>query len=161
MTSGANCWYQNKKSNALVYGALYNWYAVYTGKLCPNGWRVPTDDEWKDLEGSSDTRFHQGDPVWDNKRGRGEDAGIRLKASSGWSSQGGGTDDLGFSALPGGERCSKGRFFVAGRSGFWWSSTENSDSTAWYRNMIYGLEDIYRNIHPKWMGFSVRCLRDK
>ncbi len=57
--------------------------------------------------------------------------------------------------------CSKGRFFIAGKSGFWWSSSGYSESMAWYRNMIYGLEDMMRNTHPKYMGFSVRCVRDK
>lgn len=161
LTTGAYCWYHNDDRNAKTYGALYNWYAVNTGKLCPDGWRVPTDKEWKNLEGNADSRFGRDDSVWDMQGGRGQDAGIRLKATSGWNSDGSGTDKIGFSALPGGERCSKGRFFVAGRSGFWWSSSENNDSIAWYRNIIYGLDDIYRNIHPKWMGFSVRCLRDK
>lgn len=161
LTSGAYCWYKNDESNKKIYGALYNWYAVNTGRLCPDGWRVPTDNEWKNLEGNADTRFGLGDSVWENQGGRGQDVGVRLKATSGWSSGGSGTDNLGFSALPGGERCSKGRFFIAGRSGFWWSTTEYSKSSAWYRNMIYGMEDMNRNTHPKWMGFSVRCIRDK
>jgi uncharacterized protein (TIGR02145 family) len=161
LISGAYCWYQNDEGNAKTYGAIYNWYAVNTGRLCPDGWRVPADNEWKDLEGSADTRFGRGDPAWDEQGGRGQDAGRRLKATSGWSSHGSGTDDTGFSAMPGGERCSSGRFFVGGRSGFWWSSSGYGESSAWYRNMIYGLDDIYRNIHPKWMGFSVRCIRDK
>jgi uncharacterized protein (TIGR02145 family) len=161
LTTGAYCWYRNDEGNANTRGALYNWYAVNTGRLCPDGWRVPTDNEWKDLEGSAETRFGPGDPDWDHQGGRGQDAGLRLKANSGWSSGGSGTDNIGFSALPGGERCSKGRFFLAGRSGFWWSSSGYSESFSWYRNIIYGLDDMYRNIHPKWMGFSVRCLRDK
>ncbi len=161
LTTGAYCWYHNDGTNAKTYGALYNWHAVNTGRLCPNGWRIPTDEEWKNLEGNADTRFGQGNPVWDEQDGRGKDAGKRLKATSGWSTGGSGTDKVGFSARPGGERCSNGRFFVAGRSGFWWSSTGYSESFAWYRNLIYGLDDMYRNIHPKWMGFSVRCLRDK
>ncbi len=159
LTTGAYCWYDNDDRNGKPYGALYNWYAVNTGRLCPDGWRVPTDSEWKNLEGNADTRFGQDNPVWDKQGGRGEDAGMRLKAAAGWSSGGSGTDKTGFSACPGGERCSKSRFFVAGRSGFWWSSSEYSESSAWYRNMIYGLDDINRNTHPKWMGFSVRCLK--
>jgi len=161
LRSGAYCWYNNDESNAGTYGALYNWYAVNTGKLCPDGWHVPSDEEWKFLEGSSDTRYGIGDPIWDNSNGRGLDAGQRLMAVSGWNSGGNGSDALGFSALPGGERTSDGRFFVLGRSGFWWSSTEYNASGAWYRNMIYGVEDINRGSHPKWMGFSVRCIRDK
>ncbi len=161
LTTGAYCWYQHDEGNANIFGALYNWYAVNTGRLCPDGWRVPTDEEWKNLEGNADTRFGQGDPTWDRQGMRGHNAGIRLKATSGWSYGGSGTDNIGFSALPGGERCSKGRFFIAGRSGFWWSSTMYSESMAWYRNMIYGLEDVMRNTHPKWMVFSVLCIRDR
>ena len=161
LRSGAYCWYNNDESNALTYGALYNWYAVSTGMLCPDGWRVPTDQEWKFLEGYADIRYGQGDPKWDTSNGRGQDAGQRLMATSGWSSGGNGTDDFGFSALPGGERCTDGHFFILGRSGFWWSITGYGESGAWYRNMIYGVEDVNRGIHPQWIGFSVRCLRDK
>ncbi len=161
LTTGAYCCYRNDESNAKTYGALYNWYAVNTGRLCPDGWRVPSDEEWKNLEGSVDSRYGVGDPVWDKSAGRGVDVGERLKTRSGWSFQGSGTDDAGFSALPGGERCSHGRYFIMGRSGFWWSSSEYDSKGVWYRNIIYGVEDVNRLIHPKWMGFSVRCLRDK
>lgn len=161
LTIGAYCWYNNNENNANTYGALYNWHAVGTGRLCPNGWRVPSDEEWKYLEGAADSRYGSGDPIWDKFAGRGFDAGQRLKTKSGWSFGGSGTDDFGFSALPGGERCSYGRFFIMGKSGFWWSRTENDSTSAWYRNIIYGVEDVNRLIHPKWMGFSVRCLREK
>lgn len=161
LSEGAYCWYDKNESNAKTYGALYNWYAVNTGKLCPDGWRVPADEDWKFLEGYVVTKYGIGTTVWDESGGRGNDAGQQLKKSSGWSSGGNGRNDFGFSALPGGERCSHGRFFLAGRSGFWWSSTAYDESSAWYRNIIYSLEDIFRNTHPKWMGFSIRCLRDK
>ncbi|MEI7663082.1 MAG: FISUMP domain-containing protein [Bacteroidota bacterium] len=158
--NGAYCWYNNDIKNAKIYGALYNWHAVNTGMLCPAGWRVPSDDEWKSLEGSVDTKYGSGDPSWNKSGGRGSNAGTRLKAREGWGPGAGGSDDYGFSALPGGERCSNGRFFIAGRSGFWWSSSGSGDSGAWYRNMIYGMEDVFRNTHPLWMGFSVRCIKD-
>ena len=160
LSSGAYCWYNNNKSNAATSGALYNWYAVNTGNLCPNGWRVPTDEEWKYLEGYVDTRYGVGDPVWNNSRWRGQDAGQRLKATSGWESGGNGTDDLGFSAVAGGERISNGRFFLLGSSGFWWSRTAFDESAAWYRCLVFCSEDVHRDIHPKRLGFSVRCLRD-
>jgi len=161
LTEGTYCWYANNEGNAKSFGAMYNWYAVNTGLLCPRVWRVPSDEEWAVLEGCADTRYRRGDPEWKKSGGRGTDAGMRLKSASGWDSAGGGSDDFGFSALPGGERCSNGRFFVKGKSAFWWTSTEKDSGSAWYRNMIYGLGDVYRNTHPKWMGFSVRCLRDK
>lgn len=48
-TSGAFCWFDNAVINKEKYGALYNWYAVETEKLCPQGWRVPTKDDWNSL----------------------------------------------------------------------------------------------------------------
>ena len=158
---GACCWYNNDAGNAMAYGALYNWYAVKTGLLCPCGWRVPGDRDWKILEGFADSLYPPGDTEWDKQGGRGCNAGRRLKAAKGWNNSCDGGDDSCFAALPGGERCSHGRFFIAGRSGFWWSSTAFDSSYAWYRNMIYGMDEVFRNTHPKWMGFSVRCVRDK
>jgi uncharacterized protein (TIGR02145 family) len=70
-----------------------------------------------------------------------------------------GTDDLGFSALPGGERLS--RFYAGGSSGFWWTGTEASASSAYYRSLIYSFELVARDTHPKRMGFSVRCIKNK
>lgn len=161
LKSGAYSWYNNDEINAKTYGALYNWYAVNTGNLCPIGWRVPTDKEWKDLEGYIDTKYGTGSSVWDSTRGRGFDVGLRLKSTSGWDMDGNGTDNFGFTALPSGERVSDGRFFIKGKNGFWWSSTEHDASKAWYRCMIYFLDIVLRDIHPKFMGFSVRCIKDK
>jgi len=137
---------------------LYNWYAVNTGSLCPDGWRVPTDEEWKYLEGSVDSRYSIGDPHWDRSGLRGEDAGLKLKNSTGWRCGVSGTNNYGFSALPGGERLS--RFYAGGSSGFWWSSSEASETSAWYRSLIYSFEYVARDTHPKRMGFSVRCITD-
>ena len=157
--SDAYSWYNNNENNADRFGALYNWFAVNNGKICPDGWRVPTDEEWKFLESYVDTRYGPNDPVWDKTNFRGYDAGQRLMASSGWKSNGNGTNDFGFSAFPGGERLKNSQ--LIGSNGFWWSSTEYDTTSAWYRGMTYGVEDVSRNIHPKRMGFSVRCLKDK
>lgn len=158
LNTGAYCWYNNNRSYADTFGLLYNWYAVNTGKLCPAGWRIPADEEWKDLEGNADTRYGIGDPVWDKPGLRGQDAGQRLRTTSGWRTGITGTDNFGFSALPGGEHLS--RFYAGGSSGFWWSSTEANESSAWYRNLIYSFEYVARDTHPKRMGFSVRCIKD-
>lgn len=158
--SAAFCWYNNEETNAKKFGALYNWYAVNTSKLCPIGWRVPTDEEWKYLEGFADTKYGLGDPIWNSIGGRGNDVGIRLKATSGWGS-GNGSNTFGFNAIPGGERASRGRFLFKGVSGFYWSSSETDVTSAKYRCMINFIENIIRNNHPKFMGFSVRCLKDK
>ena len=87
LTTPAYCWYDNDQATyGNTYGALYNWYAVNTGKLCPTGWHVSTDAEWTAL-----TDYVGGYSI----------AGTRLKATSGWDNSGNRTDDYGFSALPG------------------------------------------------------------
>ena len=78
LNTAAYCYYQNSESYADTFGLMYNWYAVNSGKLCPTGWRVPTDNEWKQLEGFADTKFGIGDTIWNKMGLRGFDAGIRL-----------------------------------------------------------------------------------
>jgi uncharacterized protein (TIGR02145 family) len=155
---GALCLYNNNLAYADTFGLLYNWYAVNTQKLCPVGWKVPSDEEWKLLEGFADSRYMSGNPSWNTLGLRGYDAGQRLKAISGWRIGITGTDKYGFTALPGGEHLS--RFYAAGSSGFWWSSSEAGKSSAYYRSLIYSFEQIARDTHPKRMGFSVRCIKD-
>jgi len=161
LNSGAFCWYNNDLSFKNKYGALYNWFAVNTGNLCPVGWHVPTDEEWKILEGSVDSQFSVGDTIWNRNWNRGFDVGRRLMATSGWDSDGNGTNDFNFSALPGGERLKRnGRFFISDTNGFWWSSTEYDESSAMYRSLLYSVEYMFRFYHPKGFGFSVRCIKD-
>ena len=91
LSTGARCDYDNDASNVATYGRLYNWYAATNAsELCPTGWHVPTDDEWTALETYVGANGHSGTE------------GAALKAASGWESGGNGTDDFGFSALPGG-----------------------------------------------------------
>ena len=142
LSTGAYCWYDNDPANVKTYGALYNWHAVNTGKLCPTGWHVPTDVEWTALT----------DYV-------GSDAGTKLKSTSGWNAGGNGTDDYGFSALPGGLRYG-GYFVGVENSGYWWSSTNLDGANAWYRFMNYGFGDVTPGGNGKKCGFSVRCVRD-
>ncbi|MZP82744.1 MAG: hypothetical protein GX467_07550 [Rikenellaceae bacterium] len=84
-----------------------------------------------------------------------------MKATSGWNDDGNGTDDYGFSALPGGDRYYDGGLFNnMGDYGGWWSSTEYDDAYAWYRIMSDYYGNVYRDYYYKRHGFSVRCVRD-
>lgn len=156
--SAAYCYYHNNESFADTFGILYNWYAVNTGKLCPEGWRVPSDEEWMNIEGSVDSRYKAGDSAWLKPGLRGYDAGQKLRSADRWRPGIAGTDDFGFSALPGGERFSS--FHGKGSSGFWWSSTEAGQYSSYYRSLIYSFGLVSRDTHPKRMGFSVRCIKD-
>jgi len=161
LESDAYCWFDNDESNAEIYGGLYNWYAVNTGKLCPPGWKVPSDEDWKILEGVVDTKYSIYDSEWDNYSWRGYDVGLRLRAASGWEDGGNGTDAYGFSALPGGYRTSNGgRFLSKVTSGYWWSSTEYDEEEGWRRYIIYSRDTVRRNTLSKVRGYSIRCIRD-
>ena len=132
------------------YGRLYNWYAVDDPRgLCPSGWHVPTDGEWTDLENYITSQgFSLGTE------------GTALKSTSGWNSGGNGTDNFGFSALPGGYRAFHDGYFVyAGTVGHWWSSSP-IDVYAWERYLHKDDGYISPNADRPRSGFSVRCLRD-
>jgi len=152
------CILRNTPSNNIPYGKLYNWYAVADNRnICPAGWHVPTDCEWMYLESSL------GMSVADQETAgyRGTNEGGALKATTNWNSPNtGATNSSGFTGFPGGNRDSNGPYYGIGSGGYWWSSTENDSSLAWYRRLNYGLSDVFRDYSGKRPGFSVRCIRD-
>ncbi|MCP4091298.1 MAG: hypothetical protein GY746_16130, partial [Gammaproteobacteria bacterium] len=167
----------NAKLNAnyTTYGVLYNWQAAMAGSgsstsvqsgvqgICPNGWHLPSDEEWKMLEGEVDSKYGYPDPEWDGSAYRGKDAGGNLKetGTSHWNSQNtGATNSSGFTALPGGYRYDPGHFSSIGYYALYWSSTEHGTHYAWYRRLTYSSSDVYRNDRSKNCGFSVRCTKD-
>jgi uncharacterized protein (TIGR02145 family) len=162
--------YNNEPDSCTKYGGLYQWnemmqYTTQQGAqgICPAGWHLPTDEEWKVLEGAVDSQYGIGDPEWDiSWDWRGYDAGTNLKTTSGWLANGNGTDLFGFSGLPGGNRDYDGNFYDVGYDGFWWASTEDGDFGiyAWFRYLYYDRPEVFRYDDGKGYGFSVRCLRD-
>ncbi len=157
--------YDDDENNCDVYGGLYQWdemmqYVTTEGVqgICPTGWHIPTDEEWKILEGNADTQYGVGDPEWDGTSYRGYDAGKRLKTTTGWH-QNSGTNAVGFSALPGGYRYTDGGFYLLGDECHWWSATAYGSSGAWFRNLSYDNAKVLR-YHFSVLGYSVRCLRD-
>jgi uncharacterized protein (TIGR02145 family) len=140
------CYYDNDPENGQKYGKLYNWYAVKDPRgLAPDGWHIPSDKEWTTL-----TDYLGGQNV----------AGSKMKSSSGWKEKGNGTNVSGFSGLPGGYRGGIGSFYDIGNNGCWWSSSEGSKESAWYRVLGYFIGFIYRDFNSKHRGLSVRCIRD-
>jgi len=156
-TTGAYSWLYHDS----IYGVLYNWHAVGNANgLCPSGWHVPTDDEWKILEGTVDSQYGVGHVEWNGIFWRGHDVGLKLKAISGWSS-GSGTDDYSFGAIAGDFRYDYGHFSAGGCFGGWWSATETSTATAWLRSLYCDTNTMNRvDSYSKAYGFSVRCLKD-
>jgi uncharacterized protein (TIGR02145 family) len=166
-TTGAYCWYNNDETaNKVIYGALYNWYAVNTGKLCPVGWRVPCDAEWDQLARVVSDRkgpYTYDGTIWENV-GRHLKAAGTIEDGNGlwrkWNDSPEGTDDFGFSGLPGGIRSSLGTFDSIGSGGLWWSSTEYPPPFPWIRYLNYTDSNIRRVGSYKEDGLSVRCVRD-
>ena len=157
LTTPGYSWYNNDEAtNKPKYGALYNWFTVSTGNLCPTGWHVPTDAEFKTLEIFLGMTQVQADGYsW-----RGTDQGVQLKNATGWTT-GNGTNTSGFSALPGGVRYyGDGSFFNEGTLSYWWSSVEASATTAFYRRLDAGNDGVFREGTSKVAGKYVRCLKD-
>jgi uncharacterized protein (TIGR02145 family) len=160
--------YNNEPDNCAKYGGLYQWnemmqYTTQPGAqgICPPGWHLPADEEWKVLEGAVDSQYGIGDPEWDLYEDyRGYDAGTNLKTTSGWNYYSGGTDLFGFSGLPGGGRYPVVGWDGIGYGGHWWASTESNGGNVWNRGLNYIFPGVRRDSHGRVYGFSVRCLRD-
>jgi uncharacterized protein (TIGR02145 family) len=139
------CYYGNNKENDKKYGKLYNWFAVSDPRgLAPDGWHIPSYAEWVQL-----ITFLGGE----------NNSGIKMKSTSGWEDIGNGTNSSGFSALPGGWRSSIGEFKGIRGNGTWWSSTEFSQTNAWYMSLEYiNNITIIGSESGKENGVSVRCI---
>ena len=149
LTTPGYCWYNNDQATyGSTYGALYNWYAVNTGKLCPTGWHVATDAEWTQL-----TDYLGG--VW-VAGGKMKEAGL-----SHWQSPNtGATNSSGFTAFPGGYRFTDGSFYLLTYYAYFWSSSQLDATYAWHRYLLYGYEYVFSYYYLKTYGFSCRCLQD-
>lgn len=145
------CYYKNDSGNGEKYGKLYNWYAVNDSRgLCPEGWHVPSDEEWNDFACLL-----------------GRDAGAKLKSLHDWIDDGNGSDSIGFGALPAGNRYHSGMFDDIGRNAYFWTSSGKEKS--WFgaqgaagRSLSYIESSVGENDivgFRKGSGFSVRCVR--
>ena len=156
-TTPAYCWYYNDPTFKPTYGALYNWHAINSGKLCPSGWHVPTDDEFNALEISLGMAADQA-TVWG---WRGTDHGLKIKNTTGWTENGNGTNTSGLSALPGGYRFgADGQFVLQTTITYWWTATEHDADRAWYRRLDSSSSQVYRASTLKKGGKYVRCVRN-
>jgi uncharacterized protein (TIGR02145 family) len=165
LSTPAYCWYSNDSiANAAANGALYNYYALTTNKLCPNGWHVPTDTEWKTLEmflGMTQEEADASGP-------RGTEQGTLLKSTSGWTvgGIGNGTNALGFTVLPSGIRgLNTGEFEYFGNTAVFWSTTEIFGDGAICRHLWLEETTVRRAAEESYYvgqrnGYSVRCLKD-
>ena len=171
------CYYDNDAKNGTKYGKLYNWYAVNDPRgLAPAGYHVPTDAEWTTLEdylGDDAGKKMKSTTGWASygcKKCEGGSAEFKkictackgTQTNSSVPFSGNGTNSIGFSGLPGGNRFNDGTFSFQGNGGYWWSASENGTANAYSCELYYGLDYLTRSyyLNSKEKGFSVRCLRD-
>ena len=134
--------FEKRAENCNTYGRLYSWNAAL--KACPEGWHLPSDDEWKKMEkylGMADADLNKYDK-W-----RGTDQGKQLISN----------DSIGFNLLMGGFRNPNN--LLKGIQGFVWTSSEQ-DGVAWYRQFYKDSPQVFRRTRPKFWAFSVRCVKD-
>jgi len=160
LSTPAYSWFNNDIANKPLYGAMYNWFTVNTGNLCPTGWHVPTDGEFNTLELYLGMASDQ-TTVWG---WRGTDLGTQLKNTTGWAvgpPDQNGTNTSGFSALPGGYRYSVNGFFNdLGNLTYFWTATAEDALTSWYRRLDGNNVGSYRAGTTKTAGKSIRCVKD-
>lgn len=163
--------YNNQPDSCAKHGGLYQWDEMMqytTGEInrgiCPPGWHLPTDEEWKLLEGAADSQYGIGDTVWDNPGWRGEDAGYRLRKNFGWNCPG--TDEFGFGSRPTGMREEIGIhndqwFHSFGNSAYYWSTTQNTQNTSKiYHYLPCIIDGAGQGVWSVPAGMSVRCIKD-
>ena len=142
--------YAGKESNGNTYGRFYTWHAATDGRcICPSGWQIPSDNDWKTLI---------------DFLGEGTIAGGRMKVTgiSFWQSPNlGATNSSGFSALPGGYRSYNGTYYDMGSYGYWWSSKTGSKKLAQYFTLGFKSKAVGSYNVDKAYGFSVRCVKSE
>jgi len=171
--SGSKC-YKDDPANCAKYGRLYDWATAMALSpscnstscsgdikpkhqgICPSGWHIPSNADWETL------MKHVNPSCSDNTSYYCE-AGTKLKSKTDWEPYSGvpaGTDEYGFSALPGGGGFSDGSFDYVGNYGIWWSASEFNSDGAYYRNMVRSDEYVGYDFNGKGVFYSVRCLQD-
>lgn len=148
LSTGAWSHYANNSQNEEPYGKLYNWYTVEDERnICPCGWHVPSNDEWKNLID------YLGGQVLAGGKMKSTDS-LYWKSPNVYAS-----NKSGFSGLPGGTRFN-GNFVDIGKHGLWWSSTEYYPPSVRSFGLGYHIEHIFTNDISKTRGMSVRCIKD-
>ncbi|NLE63262.1 MAG: hypothetical protein GX612_05435 [Bacteroidales bacterium] len=165
--NGTNVSVAKETENYKTYGVLYNWPAACTS--CPEGWHLPTDADWIELETYLANNGYNYD---------GSEGGDRMKiakamaSTNGWISSSevgtpGNTDypeyrnKSGFTALPGGYRYMTGRLYDIGNAGRWWTTNMAYSTTAWLRIIVSDYSNVFRGEDNLSLGLSVRCVKNK
>ena len=147
-TEGAYCNYHNSNMFASTYGRLYNFHAVKDErKLAPEGWRIPTNEDWMELE------FQYGGVLTAGP--------LKETGTTHWASPNiAATNESGFTAVPGGSRGDEKDFNQDGIRGYWWNTSESFAHFAWFRTMSNDESMLNPGFTTKTTGMSVRCIKE-
>ncbi len=150
--SGEYCWMDHEGKFKNIYGAYYNFKAVSSDKLCPTGWHVPEDKEWKILATSLGGEINAGEK-------------LKEKSPNHWINQSSNiTNESGFTALPGGYCNYTGVFnahsYWMGSEAYWWTSSDAYPGGAFYRAIYTNSNALLMGSWRIEMGHNVRCLKD-
>lgn len=167
LSTGAFCWFDNNDQNEIPYGKLYNWHAVSdTRNICPVGWHIPTDEDWKTLERHLGMDSVDVDSLGFLFRGIAQNIGGKMRATGTdhWiAPNDSATNESCFSGLPAGGRHFNGTFSNLGYYTGWWSGTERPASAggAWYRSLSSDNGSFSRSSFKLEHGVSIRCVKDQ
>lgn len=163
--------YHGEPANCIVYGGLYTWDEMMQFNdssqrgICPEGWHIPDDAEWQQLEANLDSLYSQNDTVWLGSGWRGSDAGGRMKATgldSWFNPNAGATNTVGFTALPGGMRLAETKQSEQMQQSAWyWTATPVGETDAFFRLLSYTHADIKKGNASRENAFSVRCIKNE
>jgi len=149
--------YDENSQLTQIYGRLYDWETACD--ICPEGWHLPDDDEWKILEKT--IGLSQDEADFSGWRGIGIGGKLKETDTSHWTSpNSGATDTFGFTALPGGYRYHSDIYFGLRSSAYFWTQTEDNDNNAWSRELGSDSTTIRRMSYHKEDAFSVRCIQN-
>ena len=156
----------NDPAQCVRYGGLYIWdemmnYSTADGAqgICPEGWHIASDEDFKILEGAVDSYYPIGHVTWNALSENGNDVGKALKSTEGWANGGNGTNDFGFNLLWGGFLY-LGNFAGGDLFGTLYTSSEHSGSQAIYRGYSWMWNCISRQTDAKTNARPIRCVMD-
>jgi uncharacterized protein (TIGR02145 family) len=161
------CWYENNIADSKkIYGLLYNWHTINTGKLCPKGWHVPTDDEWLQLISFLDPNALLRWPIESYVAG----GMLKETGTINWTSPNPATNESGFTALPSGKSISGTSFFDEKEHGNFWATGVRETSPldpgleyyGWHYIMNFDNTEVNSFYDRYFLQLnSIRCIKNK